>query len=97
MNQSEPIFMPMNALSRDPEHQGCNKAHFSKQTKVLDKEPPTNLICQVKISNDFSTTAQIFWTIFGLYDPSGRLNMGHWRLPLYDGPTKSQIPIIAVP
>jgi hypothetical protein len=37
-----------------------------------------------------------YWTVFSLYDPSGELNTGRWRVPLYSTPTIPNVQVINV-
>lgn len=50
---------------------------------------PANLIIELRTNdpNVPGTLKSLCWTMLALFDPSGNLNSGRWRLPMYKCPT----------
>jgi hypothetical protein len=78
----------MKTMNPDYEDSNRLRAFFNFSQNIQDVEPPANLVIEVRAAD----TSQVrptskYWSIFGLYDPAGALNIGRWKLPLYSCPT----------
>ena len=79
--------------------------NLDKQRFLLDfpnllrgLQPPMNLIIEIRSPDEnsrknFTSTA---WTVMPLFNPANELNLGQWRLPVYECPTLLNIDLLDI-
>jgi hypothetical protein len=58
---------------------------------------PSNIIFEVRVSEGNEPPSSRYWTVFGVFNPQNKLNIGRWRLPLYECPTELNTKMEDVP
>jgi hypothetical protein len=81
----------MKTLQTDYENTDRLRSFFNYSKDIHESEKPLNLIIEVRIADNNQEPISKYWTVFGVFDPAGNLNVGRWRLPLYATPTNLNI------
>lgn len=90
LSTPQPCLVKMNHISPDQSNPDQVRINFLTKHEYRDIEAPANLIIEIR---KFDPAVQqslksVAWTIVSLYDPAGDLNIGKWRAPMFNCPTK---------
>jgi len=84
-----PGIVRMKKVGPDFEDPMLKHVSFNDLKLLQDLHAPATLIVEIRSSDPTipNSLQSVGWTAFEIFDPSGELNTGNWRLPVYKCPT----------